>query len=46
MPNLDYWLLFTLAVVGIIDAQLERRTGRGIIARVQDFIDRRASRGL
>ena len=41
MMPVDYALLI-LALVGILDCQLERRTGRGLIARVQDFIKRRS----
>ena len=36
MMTVDYALLL-IALVGIVDCQLERRTGRGLIARVQDW---------
>ena len=39
----DLWLLIALAIVAIIDVQLERYSGRGLIARVQDFIERKPS---
>ena len=35
----DLYLLLALAVVGVVDCELERRTGRGIIARVQDWVE-------
>ena len=40
MTPVDYALLI-IALIGILDCQLERRTGRGLIARVQDFMEKR-----
>lgn len=37
--NYDIWILLTLAIVGVIDVNLERYTGRGIIARTQDWLE-------
>lgn len=36
-----YLILLAAAILGIVDSELDRRTGRGLIARVQDFIERR-----
>ena len=35
---MDIWLMISLAIVGIVDINLERYTGRGLIARVEDWV--------
>ena len=37
---MDFYIILTIAILGIVDAELDRRTGRGIIARVSDWLDR------
>ena len=38
---MDTIIIFAIAILGIVDAELDRRTGRGLIARMQDLIERR-----
>lgn len=35
----DLYIIGGMAILGIVDANLERYTGRGLIARVQDWIE-------
>ena len=39
MTPVDYALLI-IAILGVVDAELDRRTGRGFIARVEDWCKR------
>jgi len=38
---MDFYIILTIAILGILDAELDRHTGRGLIARVQDWIEGR-----
>lgn len=35
---MDFWLILAIAIAGIADAELDRRTGRGLIARADDWL--------
>ena len=38
---MDFYIILFIAIAGVLDAWLDRWTGRGLIARMEDFIDRR-----
>ena len=42
---MDTIIIFAIAILGIVDAELDRRTGRGLIARADDWLRGERRRG-